>query len=98
MITRDGMRIDIRVMPDLAAVLDSLPRDNFTFLQTRHGKGRSAKAFGALMRKWCDDAGLPDYTSHGLRNAIARRMGEAGATPHMIATVTGHKSIKEVAH
>lgn len=98
MMTRDGMRIDIQIMPELAAVLDSLPRGNFTFLQTRHGKGRSAKAFGGLMRKWCDDAGLPDCTSHGLRKAIARRMGDAGATPHMIAAVTGHKSIKEVAH
>jgi integrase len=33
---------------------------------------------------------------HGLRKAAARRMAEAGATPHRIAAVTGHKSLKEI--
>lgn len=98
MLTRDGMLIDIRILPELAEVLSALPRDHFTFLQTRHGSSRSPKAFGGLMRKWCDAAGLPECTSHGLRKAIARRLGDAGATPHMIASITGHKSIKEVAH
>ena len=48
------------------------------------------------MRAWCDQAGLPKCTSHGLRKAIARRLAEAGATPHEIAAVTGHKDLKEV--
>ncbi len=98
MLTRDGVLVDIRIHPDLAAVLDHLPRDSFTFLETRYSKARSPKAFGGAMRKWCDAAGLPECTSHGLRKAMARRLGEAGCTPLQIAAITGHKSMVEVAH
>lgn len=33
---------------------------------------------------------------HGLRKACARRLADAGATPHEIQAVTGHKTLKEV--
>lgn len=48
------------------------------------------------MRKWCDAAGLPDCTPHGLRKAIARRLAEAGASAQQIGAVTGHKTLTEV--
>jgi integrase len=42
-------------------------------------------------------AGLPpDLSPHGLRKAAARRLAEAGASPHQIAAITGHASLKEV--
>lgn len=88
--------ISIPIAPDLQALLDTLPRDAGTFLQTLDGKQRSEKALTGDMRKWCDAAGLPECTSHGLRKAIARRLAEAGASPHMIAAVTGHKTLAEV--
>jgi integrase len=34
---------------------------------------------------------------HGLRKAAARRLAEAGCTVHEIASVTGHKTLAEVA-
>jgi integrase len=34
---------------------------------------------------------------HGLRHAAATRLAEAGASPHQIAAITGHKSLTEVA-
>jgi hypothetical protein len=38
--------------------------------------------YGCRLRQWmrerCDEAGLPDCSSHGRREAIARRMAEAG--------------------
>ena len=88
--------IDIPLHPDLRAVLDTLPEDVTTFLQTRDGRSRSPGGLGNRMREWCDVAGLPHCTSHGLRKAIARRLAEAGATPHEIAAVTGHLSLAEV--
>lgn len=98
MLTRAGVLVDIPIHPALAAVLADLPRDAFTFLQTRGGTGRSPNAFGNLMREWCREAGLPECTSHGLRKAMARRLAEAGASPAEIGAVTGHKSMAEVAH
>ncbi|HWW36986.1 MAG TPA: tyrosine-type recombinase/integrase [Xanthobacteraceae bacterium] len=35
-------------------------------------------------------------TVHGLRKAASRRMAEAGCTPHEIAAITGHRTLKEV--
>lgn len=94
--TRGGATVDIPIHPELALRLDRLAPDQETFLQTNAGKERSAAGLGNLMRKWCDDAGLPDCTAHGLRKACARRLAEAGATPHEIMAVTGHKTLAEV--
>lgn len=96
--SRDGILIDIPIHPDLDAVLNDLPRFSFTFLQTSTGKSRSPNGFGNLMRKWCSQAGLSNCSSHGLRKALARRLAEAGCTPHEIASFTGHKSQREVSH
>lgn len=93
---RNPVLISLPVVPELRAVLDTLPKDAGTFLQTAVGKQRSAKALTGDMRRWCDAAGLPECTPHGLRKAIARRMADAGAAPHMIMAVTGHKTLSEV--
>lgn len=95
-IRTNGLLIDIPVHPELGKVIKALPSNRLTFLETDYGECRSATGFGNLMRKWCDEANLPNCTSHGLRKAIARRMAEAGATPHEIMAVTGHKSLKDV--
>jgi integrase len=33
---------------------------------------------------------------HGLRKAASVRLAEAGCTPHEIAAITGHASLKEI--
>jgi integrase len=44
-----------------------------------------------------DEAGLPDEcVLHGLRKTAARALADADCTPHQIAAITGHKSLKEV--
>ena len=88
--------VDIPIHPDLAEALELLPRDAFTFLQTRRGKSLAFNSLSKNMRRWCDAAGLHECTCHGLRKACARRFAEAGATSHEIAAVTGHATLKEV--
>ncbi|RKF17139.1 hypothetical protein D6850_06415 [Roseovarius spongiae] len=46
-----GVLIDIPIHPQLRLVLDALPKDTFTFLETRHGKSRSPNGLGNMMRK-----------------------------------------------
>lgn len=91
----NGILVSIPIHPDLAAVLAELPNDR-PFLATAYGKGRSPDGLGNLMREWCDKAGLPECSAHGLRKACARRLAEAGATAHEIMAVTGHKTLAEV--
>lgn len=89
-----GIEVNIPIHPDLAQAL-ALTRDRFTFLETAHGKARSRKGLGTSMRKWCDKAGLPLCSSHGLRKAICRRIAEAEGTPHEIMSVSGHVTMSE---
>ncbi|MDO6732843.1 tyrosine-type recombinase/integrase [Marinovum sp. 2_MG-2023] len=91
-----GVLIDIPIHPELRAVLDICPKDAFTFLETQNGKSRSPNGLGNMMREWCNEAGLPNCSSHGLRKVIARRVAEAGASPHEIMAVTGHLTLAEV--
>ena len=48
------------------------------------------------MRQWCDEAGLPHCSAHGLRKARAAGLASLGAPPHEIMAVTGHRTLKEV--
>jgi integrase len=88
--------VDIPINPNLAVVLDTLPREAFTFLETQAGAARRPGGLGNAIREACNKAGLPECSSHGLRKACARRLAEAGATPHEIAAVTGHATLAEV--
>lgn len=93
---KNAVLISLPIARELRAVLDTLPREAGTFLQTKDGAQRSAKGLTGDMRAWCDAAGLPECNNHGLRKAIARRMAEAGASPFMVGAVTGHKTLSEV--
>jgi integrase len=41
-------------------------------------------------------ANLHHCTFHGLRKAASVRLAEAGCSPHEIAAITGHASLKEI--
>lgn len=69
---------------------------NLTFILTAWDKPFSAAGFGNWFREVCDEAGLHGLSAHGLRKSAARRLAEAGCTPHEIQAITGHKSLKEV--
>jgi integrase len=83
--------------PELKRTLDGLPKDNLTFIMTAYGRPMTEAGFTQWFGKCVVKAGLPsDLSPHGLRKAAARRLAEAGASPHQIAAITGHASLKEV--
>jgi integrase len=87
-----GILISLPIHPALATALAARPV-TFTYLETAHNKARSCNGLGTSMRKWCDMAGLPLCSSHGLRKAICRRIAEANGTPHEIMAVSGHVTL-----
>jgi integrase len=94
---KTGTNLVIPVHPALQAILDATPNNHLTFLVTEGGKPFSVAGFGGWFGDTCRAAHLPDACrAHGLRKAAARRLAEAGATAHQIASVTGHKSLAEV--
>jgi integrase len=52
--------------------------------------------YGNWFREQCDMANLHHCSFHGLRKAASVRLAEAGCTPHEIAAITGHASLKEI--
>lgn len=94
---KTGAVLALPVHPDLAAIIDKTPSDHLTFLVTHTGAPFSSAGFGNLFRDWCNEAGLPRAcSSHGLRKAACRRLAEAGASANVIASISGHKSLREV--
>lgn len=86
------------IVPQLQEAIDAMPpHDHLCFLVSERGRPFTAKSFGNRMRKWCDDAGLPHCTTHGLRKAVARRLAEGGQSNQGIKSVTLHSDDKEVA-
>ncbi len=75
---KTGTPLMIPILPTLQAALADLPKDAPAFLLTEYGRPYSAAGFGNWMRDRCDEAGLPNCASHGLRKACARRLAEAG--------------------
>lgn len=95
---KTGTTLSIPIHPDLRAVLDATPSDHLTFLTTSFGKPFVAAGFTNWFREACNAAGLPRGTSaHGLRKAGCRRLAEAGCSANIIASISGHASLGEVA-
>lgn len=69
-----------------------------TFLVTDFGKPFTPAGLGNKVREWCDQAGLPQCSAHGLRKAVSRRLAESKATNLQGRAVTGHKTDRIFAH
>ena len=93
---KTGARLTIPVHPELARVIEGSTTGNLTFLCTPKGQPFTPAGFGNWFREACDTANVRGCSAHGLRKAAARRLAEAGCTPHQIAAITGHATLKEV--
>jgi integrase len=91
-----GIELSIPIHPLLRAIIDATPSGHLTFLITEFGKPFAVAGFGNWFREQCDIANLHHCTFHGLRKAASVRLAEAGCSPHEIAAITGHASLKEI--
>ncbi|TCP98148.1 phage integrase family protein [Sphingomonas sp. PP-F2F-A104-K0414] len=89
--------VSLPIMPGLAESILATPTVGAIFVVTEFGKQFSVKGFGNKFRQWCDEAGLPNCSAHGLRKAAARRFAEAGCSNQEIKAWTGHTTDSEVA-
>jgi len=93
---RNPVDMEISITPELQRIIDATPCGEETYLVTAYGKPFTANGFGSKVRAWCDAAGLPNCSIHGLRKAAAARLAELGRSEHEIMAITGHKTSKEV--
>jgi site-specific recombinase XerD len=87
------------LLPTTRAAIDALPVAPIKHLVvSQFGKPFTEAGLGNRMRKWCDTAGLPHCSMHGLRKATSRLLAETGATDAEGQSVTGHKKATTFAH
>ena len=91
-----AIELFIPVLGELRTIINASASGHLTFLTTVFGRPFTSPGFGNWFRKQCDKAGLTHCAFHGLRKAAARRLAEHGCTPHEIAAITGHATLKEI--
>lgn len=94
---KTGATVSLPLLPALAASILATPSGGMVFLLSDRGAPFTRKGFGNKIRQWCDEAGLPNCSAHGLRKAAARRFAEAGCSNQEIKAWTGHSTDSEVA-
>lgn len=89
----------VRALPETLAAIEAMQVAGIGhFIVTEHGKPFTAAGFGNKMRQWCNEAGLPQCSAHGLRKAMSRRLAEGGATDAQGRAVTGQKKNETFAY
>jgi integrase len=88
--------LEILIHADLREILEATPSGHLTFIVTDRGGPYASGSFSMWFKKSCRSAELPHCCAHGLRHAAARRLADAGASVHEVASITGHRSLGEV--
>jgi integrase len=78
----------------LKAALDSAHRHS-EFITGAH---YTAGSLSRVIKRELQKLGAAQYTAHGLRKNAAIALAEAGCTPHEVAAITGHRSLRMVQH
>src|SRR6516165_6265621 len=95
--SKNKTEMNIPVADPLAVTIAATPMIGVkTFLVTDYGKQFTPAGFGNWFRDRCDEAGLPHCTAHGMRKAFLRRMAEAGCSEDYIASISGHRDMREI--
>lgn len=94
---KTGAALWLPVASDLRRAIDAMPSVGIsTYIVTEYGKPFTNVGFGNKMREWCDEAGLPQCTAHGLRKAIARRMAQLRSTDEEMMAVGGWRTASQL--
>ncbi len=93
-----GTKLNLTAAPQLLEAIAAMAvTGTETFLVNDYGKPFTVAGLGMRMREWCDAAGLPHCSAHGLRKAAARRAAEAGASNQELKAVGGWTTDRQVA-
>jgi integrase len=86
--------IECPITSDLAAAIAATPSGGLTYLINDLGRAFTINGLGNKMRDWCDAAGLPQCSSHGLRKAAAVILAENGATAPELCALFGWSKLE----
>lgn len=89
----------VPILPETRLALDAMTTTHIRYLIVgAHGKPYTVEGLGTKMRRWCNYAGLPHCSLHGIRKATSRQLAESGASDAQGRAVTGHKKDETFAY
>ena len=96
---KTGEEFEAVVTPQLQAAIDAMPEGAIgetALILNDYGKPYTVAGFGNKMREWCDAAGLPQCTAHGLRKALATRAADLGLSQQELKAIGQWRGDEEV--
>jgi site-specific recombinase XerD len=94
---KTGTALSIPIHHELLAAMKAGPSNGLNLIGDKHGRPISRHTLTMLVRKAAKDAGLPrECLPHGLRKAQMRRLAEGGASAKQIASISGHRTLREI--
>lgn len=89
---KTGAELWVPIHPDLAGVIDALPKRGVVMLTTASGRAWTTDNYRDQFKRVCKKAKITGLVFHGLRKTAASRLAEAGCTTDEIKAITGHKT------
>jgi integrase len=94
---KTGDELVIPIHPNLLRSMKAFPPKGLSLVGQANGRPISGAGLSSVIERAARVAGLPEKcVPHGIRKARMRRLAERGASTKEIASVSGHKSLKEV--
>ncbi|MBP0484639.1 tyrosine-type recombinase/integrase [Sagittula salina] len=83
--------VSMPILPPLLRTMRAMPVVGPAYLLSERGKPfKNVETLRTRVRRWCDAAGLPDRSSHGVRKGMATLLAEAGINEQQIGAVLAH--------
>ena len=89
-----AVTIEAPMTADLIAAIEATEIGHDAYLLTSFGKPFVTAGLGNKMRDWCNEAKLPECSSHGLRKAAAVALAENGATAPELCAIFGWSNLR----
>ena len=93
-----GVVVELPIIAPLQTTISQCRTGDLTFLVTEFNKPFTVNGLGNKMRQWCDEAGLPQCSTHGLRKAGATIAAENGATDEELMAIFGWTTKQQTTH
>jgi len=89
-----AITIEAPMTKELIAAIAATEVGRDAYLINAFGKPFVTAGLGNKMRDWCDEAKLPECSSHGLRKAAAVALAENGASAPALCAIFGWTNLK----
>jgi integrase/recombinase XerD len=97
--TKTGFDRTVPISNKLRAVLESadLPSEGYIFPSPRTASHVTKVSCGEHLKAICDDLGYVGVSSHSFRRSLATNLSDMGQPLKTIASLTGHRSLDQLA-